>query len=120
MALTLVEKTQIIYLLGYPGKLLLEASTHYNAPIARRLDLLTPEIESIVRTLLSDITTTKQKTVLSQSRMLVKRVGDIELNTDENRSLRSEIHRLLNELANLLDIPNRSRGGAVGNVSLIV
>lgn len=121
MALSTVEKTQVIYLLGYPGKVLVEGSTHYDPTIARRLNDLTPEIEDIARACIADVETVKSRLLASQGRMLVKKVGDIELNTDENMNLKGEYRRLLEQLATLLDIPNRVKGGGgVGIVGLCV
>ena len=105
MSLTSAEKTNIVFLLGWPAKTLIVGSTHYDQTVVTRLNALDADIEAIVRTMLTGIEDVRTKYATSTSRMLVKKVGDIELNTDEHSTLGGEYKRLLRELSSCLDIP---------------
>jgi hypothetical protein len=118
MALTDAQKDQIVFFLGWPSKTLVEGSTHYNTTVADRLIGLSAQTETTVGALITSIQTCRTKYEASSSRMLVKRVGDIELNTDEHRSLSKEYRRQVRELSSILDIP--WIGGAGVNVGVIV
>lgn len=121
MALTQKEKYQVIFELGYPGKVLIEDSTHYDRVTARRLENLPPELEELVREVLLNLITVRSKLTASQGRALVKRVGDIELNPEEGTILSGEFRRLLAQLASLLDLHVLVRSvGGVGMVGLIL
>ena len=118
MALTSAQKANIVFYLGWPSKALVSGSTHYNTTIVTRLTDLDSDTETIVTALLTDIATARTKMAASQGRMLVKKVGDIELNTDENTLLVRDYRRLVNDLSVLLDIPVLRSGGV--NVSVVV
>ncbi len=111
MALTDSQKHQAIFYLGYSGKTLIVGSTDYNKTVADALTNLNTYVETQVVDLLDLIEEAKEKFSASSARMLVKRVGDIELNTDEHRSLGQEYRRLLRELSSLLGLPTRGMGG---------
>lgn len=111
MALSDSDKFKVIYELGWPGKTLVTNSTHYNRSVADRLTNLTTDIEDQVTSLLEKLDAVKLKYDASSSRMLVKKVGDIELNPDEHMLIGREYRRLKKELSRLLDIPDLAGSG---------
>lgn len=107
MALSQEDKHRILFHLCHSGKTLIEGSTHYNSVVASRLDNLNTYIESQLESLLEDLESTRARFVSSPTKSNVRRIGDIELDTDKSLSLiNSEYKRLQNELSSLLDIPN--------------
>lgn len=117
MALSQEDKYRVIFALCHEGKVLLEGSTSYSKIIADRLENLNSFIEDRAITLVDAIEDMKKKLQDGSLKDNVKRIGDIELDTTMSRSLKSaELKRLLNELSQLLDIPNRCKvgGGGVG------
>ena len=118
MALTDQQKYDAIFYLGYASKVLDPGSTHYEKILADRLEGLHAVAESRVISLLAEISAARTKFTASSGRMLVKRVGDIELNTDEHLYINKEYRRLLDELSSLLDIPRRGGGGRMIPVCL--
>jgi len=110
MALTTEQKAKSLLYLGHPVKTLDEESTHYNKILVDRFNNLSSTAESIVGALLTEIEAVRTKFGASTGRALVKRVGDIELNTDEHSSLNREYKRLLNDLSKYLDIPLKGGG----------
>lgn len=117
MALTDAQKHNVIFYLGWPGKTLVTTSTHYNSTVANRLTSLDANTETQVGALLTEIAAVRTKLGASTSRALVKKVGDIELNTEEHYSLQKEHRRILRDLSRLLDIPLNSPGN---NIALCV
>ena len=120
MALSDDQKQDIVFYLGYPGTVLIPTSTSYSKIVADRLDNLNSRIESQVASLLTQIADMRSKFTASTGRMLVKKVGDIELNCDnEFMLLNQEYYRLLRDLAALLDLALQTKGSGV-NVGLIL
>lgn len=113
MALSREQKTCALLYLGYPAKTLDEDSTHYNKILVDRFEDLTSVAQTKVGELLTEIDEVRTKFGASTGRALVKRVGDIELNTDEHLSLNKEYKRLLKDLSLFLDIPLAGRGDGV-------
>lgn len=105
MALTSAQQAEVIFYLGWPAKSLVVDSTHYNTTLVTRLTGLSADSETLVTGLLTKIGDVRTKLDNSTARMLVKKVGDIELNTDENMYLNKDFRRLVRELSDLLDIP---------------
>lgn len=119
MALSLEDKHRIIYHLGLPGKTLLQDSTHYNSVVVSRLTNLDIYIEDKVCEILDELDTARTSLQGSASKGNVKRIGDIELDTDKTRDLAmSEYQRLVKELSVLLDINTTKRSGPNFNVCL--
>lgn len=119
MALDLEQKNKIIYYLGLAGKTLIEDSTHYNSIVASRLKNLNVYIEDEVDTLLTDIDATRTRLKGTSTKGNVKRIGDIELDTNRSRSMvTTEYKRLIRELSSLLDIPSMNSFGSMSNVCL--
>lgn len=118
MALTDTEKQKVLKYLGYPGKVIVEGSTHYHNTVAARLTNLTSDIETNVRACLTALDALETKYTASTGRMLVKKVGDIELNSDNEHSMLSKEHkRQKTLLSSILDIP--TRGGSV-NIGVVI
>lgn len=111
MALTSSQKMNCVFFLGWPAKTLIVDSTNYNSTVANRLTNLDADSEALVIGILTKLTNLQTKYDASSARMLVKKVGDIELNTDEHMGLGKEFKRQLRDLSNLLDIPLMGKGG---------
>jgi len=115
--LTATQKAQVIFYLGYSASSIIPGSTDFDKILADRLTGLTAEAEAIVVDLLAQIAAVRTKLSTSSSRMLVKKVGDIELNSDEHVLLSRELRRLLKELSMMLGI---TAIGSTGRVFSIV
>lgn len=102
--LTATQKAEIVFYLGYSATSIIPGSTDYDKILADRLNGLTAEAETLVVSLLAQIAAIRTKLNTSSSRMLVKRVGDIELNSGEHELLSTEYRRLLRDLSNLMGI----------------
>lgn len=119
MALSLEDKHRIINHLGLPGKTLIESSTHYNSVVASRLTNLDSYIEDKALSLLDELDAARTKVMGSSTKGNVKRIGDIELDTDKTRMLtKDEYKRLIEELSTLLDISSKKSSGVNFDVCL--
>jgi len=113
MSLSLESKHKVLYYLCYAGKTLIEGSTHYNSVVISRLTDLDSFIEDQVDSLITQLDAARTKLNATQNKGNVKRIGDIELDTDKTAEVISnEYKRLQNELSTLLDIPNKCRSGS--------
>lgn len=115
MAFTDIEKVKIVTDLCYPALATVPDSIHYTNWIDDRLTNLGTAIESCVRDLLKRLKDMDAKLEKAVCRVGVSRVDNVTFNKDEIMILRRERRRILNELAAMLDIPNKC-GGAMGNV----
>jgi hypothetical protein len=111
MALSDTEKADVVFRLGWSGKVLIEGSTDYSKIIADRLTGLSAPIEAQIRLLLSRLKKITESIDSAICRLSAKQVGDITLRDDELYQLRREEKRLKKELADLTDIPYMSGGG---------
>jgi hypothetical protein len=111
MALSDTEKADVVYRLGWSGKVLIEGSTDYSKIIADRLIGLSGPIEAQIRTLLTRIKSITESIDSAICRLSAKQVGDIILRDDELYQLRREEKKLKKELAALTDIPLMGGGG---------
>lgn len=117
MALTLQQQQDIVYYLGWPGKTIIQGSTHYNSVIASRLINLNDVIEAQAIALVTRIVNIDTILVKYTSRALVLEIQDIKLNPAEAARLRTERRKIIGELSDLLDIDvNKSGGGGSVNV----
>jgi len=105
MALTSTQKSKIVQLLGYGGKVLQENSVIYNKTTADRLETLPEGTEELVVAYLDGIASIELQISEAPTRLIAKKVGDIELNNNELENLRSERKRMTRELSLLIDIP---------------
>lgn len=111
MALSTQQQQDIVYYLGWPGKTLLQGSTHYNSVVASRLINLIPEIENQANALVCRIKKIDEVLQASICRMSTLEVQDIKLDPAESAKLRRERRIILSELSDLLDIDVIKRGG---------
>jgi hypothetical protein len=117
VALTAAQQNSVVFYLGYPGKILIVGSTHYDQTVVTRMQALDANTELQVESLLTQIAAVRVKITASTSRMLVRKVGDIELNSGEHEALGRENKRLLRDLSVLLDIPCLTGSGR--NVNMV-
>jgi len=118
MALSDKQKADVIFFLGWPAKTLIENSTNYNRTTAQLLENLNTVIESQVQHLLEKLRANDTRLEEAQDRLSAKRVGDIELNTNELETLKAERNRLRKLLSQLLDIPMVGGSGAMFGVGV--
>ncbi len=114
MALSLEIKNEILFLLGYPAKTIIDGSNLYNSIVADRLTDLDTFTEDRVESMLKDINAVRTNLTALKDQGKLKQVGDIVFNTENNdRTVKSEYKRLLKELARYLDIPLRGSSNMV-------
>jgi len=118
MALTDTQKQKVLLYLGWPGKTLVSTSTHYSATVAARLTLLTSDIETNAVACLTALDALALKFTAATARALVKKVGDIELNSEEHPQLNKEHRRQQRLLSGILDIP--VVGGQSRNIGIVI
>jgi flagellar hook-associated protein FlgK len=75
-------------------------------------------VEELILSYLDGINCIEIQIASAPKRLLVKKVGDIELNNQELEDLRSERKRMIKELSNLIDIP--IVGGSSGMMISVV
>jgi hypothetical protein len=118
MALSSTEMNKVMQLLGYGAKTIQAGSVIYNKIVYDRLTLLPVEAEALVRTNLAVIATIETQMAAASTRLIAKKVGDIELNNRELEDIRRERKRISKEIACILDIPYQAGDGI--NVSVVV
>ena len=104
MSLTKEEKYKVIHYLGHNSRIITVGTRDYNSIVADNLKNLSPQGERYVREVLVEIEAVKARLKATRSRMLVRKVGDIELNENEWTLLNKEYSRVLNELSRAVDI----------------
>ena len=113
MAFSAEDKANILYSLCWPATTLDPISVNFNSIIRDRLQGVGTYGEAQALSLISQISDIEAKLVLSPSKSNVKKIGDIELDTDKSqRLIEKESNRLRNRLSALLDIPNKCKGGS--------
>lgn len=118
MALDQELKNKIIFHLGYPGKVLIASSTHYNSVVNSRLNNLDVYTEDIVDGLIIQLDETRTKISSTQNKGNVKRIGDIEFDTARGSDfVTNHYRRLSKELSSLLDIPIMKRSSNLVGIS---
>lgn len=121
MALSLEDQHRVVFALCLPGRILDNTSMDYNSIVFDHLQLNNQFIEARVVSILDDIDTIKTQLKASPKNANLKRIGDIELDTDRSHLLiKKEYSRLLEELSKLLDIPCRCRAGGGKNVCVVL
>jgi hypothetical protein len=122
--LTDEQKNQIVFSLCYPNGTLDITSVNYNSVVASRINNLNEFAEELALALKAKLDALKAKldsSSTSNSQVLqerLKRIGDIEFYSQKEANLsgsgaspnQKDYNRLLNELANLLGIPNMCSG----------
>ena len=111
------ERYDMIFYLGWPAKVLLSGSTHYQKTLNDRFLNLSEEAETIARRILKKLKKLDEKLEEAQCRFATSKVGgganSIELNENERELLLKERKRCIRELSQTLDIPVNSMGGSV-------
>jgi hypothetical protein len=106
MALSNETKYRVIFALGLHGEVLTETSMHFNSIVRDRLNIDNEFVEAQISTLLDDIDLVKAQLKNSPKNSNLKRIGDIELDTDKSILLINKEHsRLIEELSRLLGLP---------------
>lgn len=117
--LTQEDKYRVIFALCLNGEVITESSVNFNSIVRDRLNVNNQFIEDQVSSLLGKIDLIKTRLESSPKNSNVKKIGDIELDTDKSHSLiMKEYNRLLSELSKLLDIPCQCKTGSNRNVSV--
>ena len=116
--LTKEEKYKVIHYLGYGSRTIKDGTRDYNSTVADDLDNLSPQGERYVRSLLVEVEAVKERLKSTRSRMLVRKVGDIELNENEWTLLNKEYSRVLNELARALGVSVAAGVGSSASISV--
>lgn len=119
MALSTENKYRVIFALGYPGEVITTTSTEFNSIVRDRLNIDNANVETRVISLLDKVDLVKIKLEKSPTNSNLKRIGDIELDTERSLLLiQKELSRLVGELSKLLNLPDRSRKGRTVSVIL--
>jgi len=106
MALSLEQKHQILFHLGYPAKTLIPDTNLYNSIVNDRLENLDSFSQDRVESLLSEMESSRTNLRSLENQGKLKQVGDIVFNTENNdRNSQGEYRRVRKELARTLDIP---------------
>lgn len=119
MALSDLQKHEIIRYLGWSGKTLIQDSTHYNSIVNSRLDNLNTIIEGQVTGILARLAKIEEQLTSALCRLTAEKVGDIVTNPKEISMLRKEFLRWIKELSDLLDI-KIVRSGINKNIGVTV
>jgi hypothetical protein len=105
MALTTKEKHDSMFYLGYPAKILIASSTHYQKTLNDRLDNLVADAEARVRSLLASLKRVDEQLEAAACRFSTSQVQDIQINPEERNLLIKERKRFTRELSHTLDVP---------------
>lgn len=105
MALTAIQQTKIVQLLGYGAKSIQAGSVIYNKILNDRLNQLQPAAEEIVTAYLNQVAAIETQLFAAPARLAAKKIDDVEMNLREMEMLRSERKRIAREIADVLDIP---------------
>lgn len=113
MALTEPEKNKILRYLCWPLESIVEGTVDYYFLTARQINITRTDAQlAEIRDVLDSIKNLDARRVKGQSRAGVKRIGDIELNAEQELSiLNKERARLQGELSDLIGIPSLCSGG---------
>ena len=108
------DKHRIVFALGYTGGVLDSSSVNYNSIVNDRLNNLSQYTEERAVSLVTKIEGVKDHLESNMSKNNVKQIDDIVLDTKLGDDLtKKELKRLLRELAQVLDIPNKATFSSV-------
>lgn len=109
MSLSQDFQNEIVFLLGYPHKVLVANSTHYNRIIVNRMTELLPQTITRVTDILTKARTARTNLDNAQLQANVQRIGDINLDATRGTTyIYQQYERYLDELSSVLDIPRRN------------
>lgn len=121
MAFAEEDKFSIIFSLCHTGGVIIEGNVNFNSIINDRLSIDNEFVEEQALSLVEKINKLKSDLENGTKKDAVTKVGDIHFDTKVTRSSKTkELSRLLKELSNLLDIPNRCKVGSGGVGCLIL
>ena len=102
------DQAKIVFYLGYPAKVIVKSSTHFNGIIADRfLDLEQTTVDQVTA-LLALIESTRTKLDDTRDDAQVTSVGEINLDPAYvDKYIAKNYRRYINEISSLLDIPIR-------------
>jgi len=116
MALSSSQKITILRLLGYPFGTIDPTSVDFSNVVRDKLAAVQNEAQVEVEKILSWIDETDDQLDKAVAKSNVKSVDDIEFFEGSHLTIENQKKRLLRDLSQLLGIPSRCRGGAMGDV----
>ena len=121
MALSEEDKFKVIFSLCHTGGVIIEGNVNFNSIINDRVSIDNSYVEEQAMALVEKIRSIKEDLTSGTKKDSVTQIGDISFDTSVTRSSKTkELSRLLKELSNLLDIPNRCKVGSGGVGCLIL
>lgn len=105
LALTADERRQVMQYLGYPNVTSSGQPWPALFPTYYTLDHVDAGAEDDIRRLLGVLRATEEQMFEAQTRLQVKRVGEIELRTDEFERLRASYNDWVSRLSGITGIP---------------
>jgi len=115
MSFTTSQKYSIVMALCHVGTILDETTVSFNSIVRDRLNISNVDVETYALALLAQIDAARVKINTAADSGNVKRIDDIEFDTENDskgRLLQKELGRLRNELSQILDISNHCSGGS--------
>lgn len=110
--LTAEAQDEVVFYLGYPAKVLVKDSTHFNRILQERLEDLSVETISRVSSLLALIKETRTKLDATRDDSNVNKVGEIGLDPKyADKYIQKNYKRYVRELSETLDITIRGTSG---------
>lgn len=121
MALTNLQKLTILQHIGLPLTMMDPTKLDYSKIITDRLNNVDGDIQTLVEDKLTRIDGTEERISKALTRSGVRRIDDIEFFGGEGSRtefdvLRGEKRRLINELADLLNLRGYTRSSSMGGV----
>ena len=112
--ITQENRFKILYYLRYSSLTLVEDSTHFSNIIKERMETISQSDEAsvIINEILEELNVIDQTIKEAKTRLLSSSVGDIEINGEELKKLRSERRTHIRELADYMDLPMDKAFGA--------
>lgn len=115
--LALDKQNKIVFLLGYPAKVLVEDSTHFNRILKNRMLNILDDTVTTVDELLALIDSTRTKLDDTRDDSNVNRVGEIGLDPQySDHYIAKQYRRYIRELSSVLDIPIRQSNFGGGSI----
>lgn len=106
------NKEKVVFLLGYPSKILLDNSTHFNRILVSRMDNLTDYTKKRVEELITLAYKARLNLDNTQTDAHVTQVDEIGLDSSMAvDNIYKQYNRYIKEISSLLDIPIRKGGG---------
>jgi len=121
MSLGEEDKFKVIFALCHTGGVIIKDNVNFNSIIDDRISIDNSYVEDQAMALVEKINALKDDLSSGTKKDAVTQIGDIHFDTKVTRASKTkELSRLLKELSNLLDIPNRCKVGSGGVGCLIL